>query len=415
MRNYTVNHPIANKIAESQSIQLTRRLRRAGLYPYFRATESAIGPHMMYEGREILMFGSNDYLGMVNHPRVKEKAIEAIQKFGTGQGGAPIVCGRMTLHAQLEERLAGFLDREACTLFSSGYQANVGTITSLAQRGDCVICDRLSHASIIDGAALSGARLKRFAHNDVQDLQAKLREAGPVHKVVVVDGVYSMNGDLAPLVDITSAASTAGGFVIVDDAHGLGVLGANGRGTAEHFDCESSVDLITGAMSKSLATAGGFAAGTKELIEYIKHHARAGMFSAACPAANVATALAALDIIEQEPERRHRVLEMAQQLRASLEGMGFAAMGNGSPIVSIHIGDTNMAFRLAKRLFDEGLFAIPVVSPGVAPGMELIRLHATAVHLEEDVQQALNIFSKVARDFSVRDQTPDSAIQVSVG
>ena len=405
-----MNAILTKRIAEAG--QRVRWARRVGIYPYFRVAEGAVGPRMHYGGREILMFGSNDYLGLARDPGVRDRATEAIQRFGTGRGGAALVCGYTALHRGLEERLAVFLNREACLLFPSGYQANVGCISALARRGDWVLCDRLSHASIIDGAVLSGARVKRFDHNNVRDLQRLLAEAGPCHTLAMVDGVYSMHGDLAPLPELAIATSQANAFLIVDDAHGLGVLGRNGRGTAEYFGCEGSVDLLTGAMSKALATTGGFAVGDREVIEYLRHEARPGLFSAAAPAANIATALAALDIIDEEPERRERVLAMADRLREALRTVGLTVTGKESPIVSIHIGDTPKTARLAKRLFESGLFVVPVFAPAVPPGQELIRMHVTAAHTDKDIAQAIDIFER-CRDTTQADLATQSEAKLS--
>ncbi|UCC31406.1 MAG: pyridoxal phosphate-dependent aminotransferase family protein [Phycisphaerales bacterium] len=403
-----MNTTLTKRIAEAG--QRVRWAKRVGLYPYLRIAEDAVGPRVRYDGREVLMFGSNDYLGLARDSRVQEKAVEAIRRFGTGRGGAALVCGYTTLHRELEGRLAAFLQREACLLFPSGYQANVGCISALARRGDWVLCDRLSHASIIDGAVLSGARLKRFDHNDPEDLRRLLADTGSCHSVVAVDGVYSMQGDLAPLLELAAVSSEFDAFLIVDDAHGFGVLGRNGRGTAEHLGCERSVDLVTGAMSKALATTGGFAVGDRKVIEYLRHEARAALFSAAAPVANIATALAALAIIEREPERRCRALAMADRFREALRTVGLAVMGQESPIVSILIGDTPKAARLAKRLFESGLFAIPVFAPAVPAGQELIRMHVTAAHTDEDVAQALDIFERCTVVFEAEGEYQREAV-----
>ena len=386
-----------------------RMAKAIGLYPCLEAVEGMAGPRVEYKGREYLMFGSNDYLGLAQDPRVKEAAIRAIGRFGTGRGGAPLICGYTTLHTQLEERLSEFFKREACVLFASGYHANVGCVSALTRKADSLICDADCHASIRDGSAMSNAHVAFFRHNDVEALSAVLDDVDSVHKVVIVGGVYSMQGDLAPLPEMIEITSQADAFLIVDDAHGLGVIGRNGRGTPEHFDCEDSVDLLVGTMSKSLATTGGFAVGDENVIEYIRHQARSGIFSASSTPANVAAALAALQIVEAEPQRRDHLLTMSRMLRDGLQDASHIVLGHGSAIVSIHIGDMWRTLKASKVLFESGLITIPVIPPGVPAGHELIRMHVTAAHTEEDIATALNVFEQCADAFET-----DTASQESV-
>ena len=364
------------------------------LFPCLEAVEGVIGPHTSYRGRDLLMFASNDYLGLAHDPRVVERAAEAMRKFGTGRGGAPLVCGHTELHKELERELAHFLGGEACVLFPSGYQANVGCVSALTRKADCVIADEICHASIHDGLLVSHASVRLFPHNNLEMLRDCLVASKSAHKVIVVDGVYSMHGNLAPLPDLLLLAREHDAFLIIDDAHGIGTVGPNGRGTAEHFGCEDEIDLISGTMSKSLASAGGFAVGDAGVIDYIRHQARAVVFSASPPPANVGAALAALEILRSEPQRRERTQAMADRMRGALREMGLNTLGDGTPIVPIMIGNrlrTGLGYR---RLFEAGLISIPVISPGVPAGQELLRMHVTAAHTDRDIDRAIDIFEQ---------------------
>jgi len=366
------------------------RLHKAeGLYPYWRIAESGVGPRVRYEGRHIVMLGSNDYLALSNDWRVTAAGARALRDFGAGQGGSPLVCGYTTLHARLEERLGRFMGRDACMLFATGYQANVGALAALSGRGDCVLCDSFVHASIVDGATLSRARLKRFRHNDSDHLRQLLRHAGSARTLVVVDGVYSMLGDLAALPEIGRIAREAGALLIIDDSHGFGLLGRDGRGTCEFLACEDYVDLITVSMSKALATTGGFVLGDADTIDCLRHNARAGIFSASGTPSSIATALVALDIIESEPWRRSHALNMAERVRGALRYGGLTVHGEHSAIVSVPVGDEAATLRTARELFDAGILAVPAVYPAVPRGSELLRFHFTAAHTAVEEAEAI--------------------------
>lgn len=370
------------------------RAKNVGVYPYYRIAQCGNRPRARFGAQEVLSFASSDYLGLASDPRVKEAASHAVSTFGTGMGGSAMVCGYTDLHCELEGSLAKFVGRESCMLFPSGYHANVGALPALAGRRDTVVCDRRVHASLVDGAILSGARLKRFHHNDVRHLHNILRGDCARHRMVVVDGVYSMEGDVAPVQEILTVCKSAKAFLVVDDSHGFGVLGSNGRGTCAEVGCIDSVGLISVAMSKSLATAGGCVLGDRETVEYLRHAARAAIFSASMPAANVAAALAALRIIETEDWRRQHVISLANTLRCGVCDAGLVPLGSETPIVSFHVGGTIQTITFADELFKAGLFAVPVFPPAVATGHEMIRMHVTAAHTLYDIQEAIDVIKR---------------------
>ena len=380
----------------------TVEMRAAGVYPYYRTLSSPQDPVVIHEGRELVMLGSNNYLGLTNHPEVKEAAATALARYGTGCAGSRLLNGTLDIHVQLEQRLAEFLGRGAVLIFSTGYQVNLGVLSCLLDRSDVAFLDSLDHACIIDGCRLGFGRSYKFRHNDMAHLEKKLENAPDEKgKLIVVDGVFSMEGDTAPLPQIVELKRRYGARLMVDDAHGLGVLGEYGRGTPEHFDVESDVDLVMGTFSKSLAAVGGFIAGDPVVVEHIKHHARSAIFSAAPPPASVAAALKALEIVECEPERRKHLWESTDYMKRELVSLGFDTGESASPVIPLLIGDDMDVYQMTARLQQEGVFANPVVSPAVPPGEAMMRTSYMATHTREHLDFALAAFAKVGREMGV--------------
>jgi 8-amino-7-oxononanoate synthase len=378
-----------------------KSLMSQGIYPYFRIIESAQDPEIIMHGRKMIMVGSNNYLGLTNHPKVKEAAIEAVRKYGTGCAGSRFLNGTLDIHVNLEEKLAQFMKKEAALIFSTGFQVNLGVISALVGKDDVAIIDKMDHASIIDGCRLSFGEVRKFRHNDMADLERVLKDYDSKDKFIVVDGVFSMEGDIAHLPEIVALAHTYGARVMVDDAHGIGVLGKTGRGTAEYFDMENNVDLIMGTYSKSLASIGGFIAGSADVIHYIKHVARSLMFSASPPPASVASVSAALDIIESEPERRERLWKNTTKMFTGFKELGFEVGPSQTPIIPVVVGENEKAFLMAMMLQEEGVFANVAVTPAVPDGKALIRTSYMATHTEEHLDIVLKAFEKVGRKLDI--------------
>jgi 8-amino-7-oxononanoate synthase len=377
-------------------------VRQMGLYPYFRMINSGQDPVVTMNGSPIIMLGSNNYLGLTNHPEIKQAAAEALEAYGTGTAGSRFLNGTLEIHVELEERLATFMRRETALTFSTGFQVNLGVISSLVDRRDVVILDSLDHACILDGARLSFGRILKFQHNDMDSLEERLRSIDTDRgKLIVVDGVFSMEGDLTDLPRIVELARQYGARVMVDDAHGIGVLGETGRGTCEHFGLEDDVDLVMGTFSQSLATVGGFIAGEAPIIDWVKHQARSLIFSAAPPPASVASVIRALEIIEREPERRQQLWENTNYMKRELTNLGFDTGESASAVVPLLVGDDITAFKMTIRLQEEGVFANPVVSPAVPPDRAMIRTSYMATHTREHLDRALEAFSKVGRELDV--------------
>jgi 8-amino-7-oxononanoate synthase len=378
-------------------------LRALGLFTFFRTIESGQDPVVMMGGREMVMLGSNNYLGLTSHPKIKERAIEAVRKYGAGCAGSRLLNGTLDIHVELEERLAAFMKKPACVTFSTGFGVNLGVISSLAGKGEAIYLDRQDHACIYDGARLAvGAEVKKFKHNDPADLRRLLALNGDRSgRMLVVDGVFSMEGDIAPLPEYVAICDDYDMALMVDDAHGVGVLGKHGRGTAEHFGLEDEVDIIMGTFSKSLATVGGFVVGEPDVIKFVKHRARSLMFTAAPPPASVAAVLAALDIIESEPERRARLWENTRFMLTALRAMGFDCGHSSTPVIPIVAGPDIVAFKMAKMLEDEGVFVNAVVSPASPPGRALIRTSYMATHTRAHLTRALEAFHKVGRELGL--------------
>lgn len=375
------------------------RIQRAGLYTFFRVVDSAQDPEVVIGGRRMIMLGSNNYLGLTNDARVKEAAIEAIRKYGSGCAGSRFLNGTLDLHVTLEERLAQFMRQEAAVIFATGFQVNLGAISCLVGKGDTVYLDKQDHACILDGARLSFGDVRKFRHNDPADLRRQMKnDAAARGRLIVVDGVFSMEGDIAPLPELVEVARDFEAAIMVDDAHGIGVLGPTGRGTAEHFGLEEEVDLIMGTFSKSMASVGGFIAGESTVIDYIKHRARTLIFSAAPPPASVAAALATLDIMEQEPERRERLWQNSRFFSAGLRSLGLDTGGSQTPVVPVVVGEDFTALKMVQRLHEEGVFVNCVLSPATPPGRALIRTSLMATHTQDQLERALEAIEKVGRE-----------------
>lgn len=366
-----------------------------GIYPYFRALSDSEGTTAVFEDKDVVMLGSNNYLGLTTDPRVRQAAIDAIHRYGTSVTGSRFLNGTLELHLELDRRLAKFVGKEAALVFSTGYQSNVGAITAILGKGDYVIIDKDAHASIVDACVMSRGEMKRFRHSDISSLDGVLsrlpKDAG---RLVIVDGVYSMGGDIAPLPEIVDICKRHGARVMVDDAHGIGVTG-QGRGTAAHFGLTNEVDLIMGTFSKSFAGIGGFIAGDADVLHYIQHHARSLIFSAALPAPNAASVLKALDIIESEPERIQSLWENAGYMREKLKEMGYDTSHSNTPIIPILIRDEIRTVLAWKALIEEGVYTNPVVPPGVPPNNSLLRTSYMATHTKEHLDRALAAFRVV--------------------
>ncbi len=370
---------------------------KAGHYPYFIPMTKSDGTVAEYRGHKLIMCGSNNYLGLTTHPDVRKAAKDAITLFGTSCTGSRFLNGTLELHEQLERELANWVGKPTSLVFSTGMQVNLGTISALLGRQDVVILDKHDHASIVDGARLSWGRIERFQHNDMEDLKHVLAEIPTANgKMVIVDGVFSMEGDIAPLPDLVKICKKYEARLMVDDAHSLGVLGG-GRGTAAHFGLSDELDLIMATFSKSLASLGGFIAGDEDVIHYIKHHARAFIFSASLSPANTAAALAALQVMRKEPERVERVNQISNRMRKALQDMGFNTGNSMTPIVPIFIGDTNRTFMTWKLLFDNGIFVNATIAPAVPEGKELLRTSFMATHTEEQLSRILETFESVGK------------------
>jgi 8-amino-7-oxononanoate synthase len=389
--------------------QDAKAARASGFYPYFREIEESEGTEVVVDGRRLLMLGSNNYLGLTHHPKVREAAADALWRFGPGCTGSRFLNGTLGLHVTLEGRLADFLEKESALCFSTGFQTNLGTVATLTGRQDFVYGDRANHASLLEGVQLSGATYRRYRHNDAADLERRIgadharrgNGSAPGGRLVMTDGVFSMEGDIAPLPEIVRIKKRYGARLLVDDAHGIGVMGPGGRGTAHHFGLADEVDLVMGTFSKSFASLGGVIAGPFDVIDFIKHKARAMIFSASMPPASTATVIACLDVLAAEPERLDRLWRNADRLRRGLKGLGFDTGDSATPIVPIYIGDEMKCFVFWRALNDAGVFTNPVVTPATPPGRALIRTSVMATHTRADIDRALEIFDRVGRQLEL--------------
>ena len=369
--------------------------KASGIYPYFIPLDENEGTEVTYQGRRVIMCGSNNYLGLTTHPKVRDAALDAVKRYGTSCTGSRFLNGNMSLHEKLEAELADWVGKEDSLVFSTGMQVNLGTISALVGRGEIIILDKDDHASIVDGAFLSGGKIERYRHNDLDHLKRVLESLPEDRgKLLVVDGLFSMEGDIAPLPELVPLCKAYGVRLMVDDAHAMGVLGG-GRGTAAHFEMTDDVDLIMSTFSKSFASLGGFIAGEADVVDYIKHNARSLIFSASIPPANAAAALAALQVMREEPERIARVNEIADMMRREFKKLGFDTGDSVTPVIPIIIGDDKLTFMTWKLLFENGVFVNPVISPAVSPGRQLLRTSYMATHTNDQLEQVLEIFKMV--------------------
>ena len=378
----------------------------AGIYPYFRAIQSGADTEVVIKGRRLIMIGSNNYLGLTTHPRVKEAAIKAVERYGSGCTGSRYLNGTLELHEQLEDRLARFLRKEKALLFTTGFQASLGVVSVLAGRQDLILCDRMNHASIIDGCRLSLGRTVKYRHNDLADLERLLaaREAEGAtdgSALVITEGVFSMEGDLGALPGIVRLKDRYGFRILLDDAHGVGYMGPGGRSTAEHFGAEAETDLIMGTFSKSFASVGGFVAGEADVIDYVKHHARSLIFSASMPPPAAAAALAALDVIETEPEHRARLWRNVGRIHQAYRDLGFRIGATQSPVVPVVTGGMDTTIRFCNELFEAGVFVNPIIPPAVPPDLCLLRTSYMATHTDAELDRVIEIMGRVGKKLGV--------------
>ena len=381
---------------------IPQKAMAAGIYPYFRMIESDQDTEVIISGKKVLMFGSNAYLGLTNHPKVKEAAIDAIKKYGTGCAGSRFLNGTLDLHIQLEKRLAEFVGKEEAIIYSTGFQVNLGVVSCLTGREDYILWDELDHASIIEGHRLSYSTKLKYKHNDMESLEKQLQKCEPDKiKLIVTDGVFSMEGDVAKLPEIIALAKKYNASVMVDEAHGIGVLGKQGRGTCDHFGVTEDVDLIMGTFSKSFASIGGFIASDKETINYLRHNSRSYIFSASNTPAATAAAGAALDIMLSEPEHIDHLWKLTNYALEGFRTMGCEIGHTSTPIIPLYIRDNDKTFMVVRDLFDLGVFVNPVVSPAVAPQDTLIRFSLMATHTQEQLNQAMDAIQTVFKKYGI--------------
>jgi 8-amino-7-oxononanoate synthase len=373
----------------------------AGYYPYFREISTEQGTEVICNGKKMLMLGSNSYLGLTTHPKVKEAAIEAIKKYGSGCAGSRFLNGTLDIHLELENKLAELVGKEAAIAYPTGYQANVGCISAMVNKDEFMVTDKYDHASIIDGCLLSQGTMIRFNHNDMASLERALQKVKDKNCLIIVDGIFSMEGDIANLPEIDRLAKKYGAAVMVDEAHSIGVLGDKGAGAVAHFGLTKETDLIMGTFSKSLASVGGFIAADEVLIHYLKHKSRALIFSASLPPASTASVLAAIKIMEEEPERIERLWEITNYMLKEFKAMGYDTGTSCTPVIPLHVGSMEVAFKLWKRLGEEGVFINPVVPPAVPPNSCLIRCSFMATHTNDQLDFALEKFRQLGKEIGV--------------
>ena len=392
------------KLLQAKLAQYTapQQAKAAGVYPYFRAIESEQEAEVIINGRKVLMFGSNCYSGLVSDPRIKEAAIEATRKYGTGCAGSPFLNGTLDLHKKLERRIAEYIGKEDVMIYSTGFEVNLGVVSCLTGRGDYIVYDEQDHASIIEGRRLSFSTSLKYKHNDMESLEQQLQRCDPEKvKLIVTDGVFSMEGDVANLPEIVRLAKKYNAAVMVDEAHGIGVFGKGGRGTCDHFGVTDDVDLIMGTFSKSFASLGGFIATDKEITNYLRHHSRSYIFTASIPPASTAAALKAIDLMIEEPERQENLWKITNFALDGFRQMGCEIGNTTTPIIPLFIRDDYKTYTVTRDLFDEGLFVNPVVTPAVAPQDTLIRFSLMATHTKKQVEFALEKIEKVFRKHGI--------------
>ncbi|MGH7523128.1 MAG: aminotransferase class I/II-fold pyridoxal phosphate-dependent enzyme [Gemmatimonadales bacterium] len=379
-----------------------REVQAAGLYPYFKAISESDDTEVVIEGKKRLMLGSNNYLGLTHHPKVLESAARALHRYGSGCTGSRFLNGSLDLHEQLEAALAEFLGKEACIVFSTGYGANLGLISGILGRNETVYLDKLDHACIVDGAKLAFGETQRFNHGDMAHLARLLdRNTSGKGTMIVVDGIYSMEGDIAAIPELVAISRKYGSALVVDDAHALGVLGPRGEGTGAHFGMQSDIDIIAGTFSKSLASVGGFLAADESVIHFLKHHSRPFIFTASLPPANTAGVLAALEVMQQEPERRDALWLNAKRLQEGFRSLGFEIGPTQSPIVPVLVGPLDTTFLFWRRLFDAGVFTNPVCPPAVPPNQCRLRTSVMATHSPAQIDFALEAFGRIGKELGV--------------
>ena len=377
-------------------------LRSAGMYPYFKPISESEDTVVVIEGKPRIMLGSNNYLGLTHHPKVLEAAQRALTKYGAGCTGSRFLNGTLDLHLQLEHELARFLRKESAMVFSTGYGANLGLVSGLVGRGETVFLDKLDHACIVDGARLSYGETQRFNHGDTKALARLLEKHGTTTgSMVIVDGVYSMEGTIADIPELVRLKQKYGAVLAVDDAHALGVIGPNGDGTGAHYNMQDEVDIVAGTFSKSLASVGGFVASTASTIDYLKHHSRPFIFTASLPPANTAGVIAALEVLQQEPERRDHLWSITRRLQEGLRGLGYDIGETQTPIVPVLIGEMDKTFIFWRKLFDAGVFTNPVVAPAVPPSQCRLRTSLIATHTHAQIDQALDAFARIGKELGV--------------
>lgn len=391
--------PLQEKLSHYDAPQ---KAKAAGVYPYFREIDSEQNTEVMMNGKKVLMFGSNSYMGLTNHPKVIEAAVEATRKYGTGMAGSPFLNGTIDIHKRLEERIADYVGKEDAMLYSTGFGVNLGVVSTLTGKDDYIILDEQDHASIIEGRRLSFSKGLKYRHNDMESLETQLRKCDPEKvKLIVTDGVFSMEGDVANLPEIVRLAKQYNAAVMVDEAHGIGVFGEGGRGTCNHFGVTNDVDLIMGTFSKSFASIGGFIATDKVITNFLRHHSRSYIFTASITPASTAAALKAIDIMESEPERQENLWKLTNQALEGFKAAGFEIGNTSTPIIPLYIRDNMKTFAITTELFNEGIFVNPVVSPAVAPQDTLIRFSLMATHTPEQVNEAIEKLTKVFKRYEI--------------
>ncbi len=385
--------PLQAKLAK---YTVPQEAKAAGIYPYFRAISSEQDPEVIINGRRVLMFGSNCYTGLVNDPRIKEAAIEATRKYGTGCAGSPFLNGTLDLHKQLEARIAEYIGKEDVMIYSTGFGVNLGVVSTLTGREDYILWDEQDHASIIEGRRLSFSQSLKYKHNDMESLEKQLQRCEPDKiKLIVTDGVFSMEGDVANLPKIVELAKKYNATVMVDEAHSIGVFGEGGRGICNHYGLTDDVDLVMGTFSKSFASLGGFIATDKEITNFLRHHSRSYIFTASITPASTAAALKAIDLMIEEPERQENLWKLTNLALDGFRSRGFEIGNTSTPIIPLYIRDNFKTFAITRDLFDQGIFVNPVVSPAVAPHDTLIRFSLMATHTEAQVEEALEKITNV--------------------